>query len=356
MPSGLFDNAKVQYEKKLPFVLYRKPHEITLNGVFQKNNALFNVKDFSESGFIMAPFNNKEAPLLLVPDTFNQEIFQIQKGLDAVVDSFPKSDRNEKDAYTKLVREAIAAIKDGKLKKVVLSRKIEIKKKANLFSVFCTILKHYTAAFCYLWYHPKVGLWMGASPELLLEQVNGNIKTVSLAGTLPANMVDTFTWGAKEQSEQKFVTDYILGILNKRAIKVQIGDPITIKAGNLLHLKTELNARLKDISIKGLIRDLHPTPAICGLPAASALAFIEQKENYKRQYYGGFLGELNLTKPAQAHLFVNLRCLQLTNASTFIYVGGGVVADSIADREWEETVAKSATMYSILLKSGQYLV
>ena len=111
-----------------------------------------------------------------------------------------------------------------------------------------------------------------------------------------------------------------------------------------------------------IIRLLHPTPAVCGLPKDASKAFILENEQYDRTFYTGFLGELNCddTKETEnSDLFVNLRCMQIefSNAQNdskqilakaILYIGCGITKDSIPEKEWEESVSKSVTMKKIL--------
>ena len=92
---------------------------------------------------------------------------------------------------------------------------------------------------------------------------------------------------------------------------------------------------------------MHPTPAVCGLPREVAKIFIQQNENYKRTFYTGFLGELNIANQ-KSLLFVNLRCMCIEGEIAEVYVGGGITKDSNAKKEWEETIAKSKTMKKVL--------
>jgi len=148
-----------------------------------------------------------------------------------------------------------------------------------------------------------------------------------------------------------------------------IEGPETTKAGNLLHLKTILKARLdvSTTSIKDVLEALHPTPAICGLPRTQAKTFIQTHEGYDRSYYTGYLGELNYKEMRQrgrtprnvenkayqtiktsTNLYVNLRCMQWQGNEASIYVGGGITAASVPENEWKETQHKLETMTSIL--------
>jgi isochorismate synthase len=132
-------------------------------------------------------------------------------------------------------------------------------------------------------------------------------------------------------------------------------------------LKTSISGKVKPDLLPDIIVRLHPTPAVCGLPKESSKSFILENENYDREFYTGFLGELNFTSEKKRNsnsrnvengayraikksteLFVNLRCIQIVDALAFIYVGGGVTKDSDSEKEWEETINKSHTMLRVL--------
>ena len=105
--------------------------------------------------------------------------------------------------------------------------------------------------------------------------------------------------------------------------------------------------QLKEVNLlENLIKYLHPTPAVCGLPKETAKDFILQNENYTRSYYSGYLGELNVNENTQ--LFVNLRCMEVKDAKIALYVGGGITKASIPEKEFEETVAKAMVMKKVL--------
>ena len=188
---------------------------------------------------------------------------------------------------------------------------------------------------------------MGASPEILLSVKNDKFKTMALAGTLPYMDSLEVHWGEKEKEEQRIVADFIEAEL--KDFKLKISKPFTKKAGSLLHICTEIEGKLKsNDQLADIIKKLHPTPAICGLPKENAKEIILKNENYNREFYTGFLGELNMDK--STNLFVNLRCIQIKNSNAIVYVGGGITVDSIPENEWEETVAKSEVMKRVITK------
>jgi isochorismate synthase len=214
--------------------------------------------------------------------------------------------------------------------------------------IFRKVLDSYPNAFCYFWYHPKIGIWIGATPELLFLKQNSTLVTVSLAGTKKSTTTDKPSWGKKEKEEQDLVTQHIVQQLSGYVPDLSIGKVNSVRAGNLWHLKTKIWGTVGDLKLKSIIQALHPTPAICGLPVSEAEAFIERNENYDREYYTGFLGELNIDNDKTSHLFVNLRCMQIKDDSVFLYIGGGITGSSNAEQEWIETVHKSETMLNMI--------
>jgi len=251
----------------------------------------------------------------------------------------------------------------------VLSRQETVNlSETNPISIFKRLLERYKSAFVYCWYHSKVGLWLGATPETLIKIEGNRFSIMALAGTQDYKGSLDVVWQNKEKQEQQLVTDFIVDNLKPSVDSFNVSDVVTVKAGNLVHLKTMISAQLKpDTPLKQVVKVLHPTPAVCGLPKESAKQFILEHEDYNREFYTGFLGELNcettiaprsgrrnIENRAYAvtrkstQLYVNLRCMQLKNQQAIIYVGGGITEGSNAESEWEETVSKSLVIKSVL--------
>ncbi len=348
--SIILKKIEEHYKRNLPFVVYRKPNSNLVSGFFMYNDELNLTIDFKEIGFVFAPFDSKEKAILFPKDKSDFLSENIMLDNDFTINTNFENLNNEvKEEHIKLVEKTIEEIDDCKLKKVVVSRKEEVQlDNFNLLITYKKLLNIYKNAFVYVWFHPKVGLWFGATPEMLLNISDTSFKTMSLAGTQVYKGSNNIIWKPKELKEQQLVTDFIESQLNSIAINLKIADVETVKAGNLLHLKTKVKGDLNaKESLKELIRALHPTPAVCGLPREKAKKFIDTNENYKRTFYTGFLGELNLNN-LNSSLFVNLRCMNVKNKIASIYIGGGITKDSDANKEWEETVAKSNTMKGVL--------
>lgn len=366
--SQLVVQLKEQFDNNQPFVVYKKPNQNRIKAWLQQSDQLFETDDFEEEGFVFAPFNIESSAVLFpksnctilesnVPD-FELEELHVKKS----------GDFSAAQSYQDLIKKAVNHIEHTELSKVVLSRTIQINynRPKVLMILFNRLLQHYSNAFNYLWFHPKVGLWLGATPERLLHLKRNALKTVSLAGTLPKD--SDAQWSNKEVEEQQVVTDFIVDELKTLSSKVSVEGPITSIAGKLRHLKSEISAQINsDIRLKSIIEKLHPTPAVCGFPKEEAKTFIASNEPYDRRFYTGFLGEINCIEEQSrtqkrrntehkvfkslvrsSSLHVNLRCVELEEDSATIYVGGGIVEASDPKKEWEETIEKSGTILSIL--------
>lgn len=366
MAISIFEKAQRQLDGQLPFVLYNKPNESYVNGIFQKDNTLHFVADFTESGFVFAPFDGNKDIILIKSDEVLCENLKTERYPDSSIPA--SSENNDANTYKKMVSKAIDAINSQEMEKVVLSRKKEVKVSLSALEIFQRLLYEYEDAFCYLWYHPQVGTWLGATPEILVKSRGNTFVTMSLAGTqLVRKNEEIPNWSNKELHEQKLVTDYIEKALGEKTKDLKIGKLESIKAGNLWHLRTKISGTFEKEKIGGIIRCLHPTPAVCGIPKEKAKEFILENETYDRLFYTGYLGELNSRNElgrssnprniennvyrsilASTELFVNLRCMKLEGNMATLFVGGGITSDSNPKKEWEETENKSDTILRVL--------
>lgn len=377
--ASIFDILRKQYENKLPLAAYRKPGEKSGTAYLQKSAELYFSEDLSESGFVIAPFDDHRQVILIPEEASEKHIFETETfeasgpGID--VDVKESNLEEAKQEHLSLVEKGLKKLTSGELEKVVLSRGEQVAlKNSDPVRLFKDLLQNYPTAFVYLWYHPEVGCWLGATPETLLKVEGNRFKTMALAGTQKFEGNMEVNWGEKEKQEQLFVTGSILENLENVGVNldgVQKSEVYTAKAGNLLHLRTDISGRLNDpkAGLKKIVSALHPTPAVCGLPKEKAKEFILSEEGYDRELYTGFLGELNLQKNVQrsrnrrnvenlayrsikkeSALFVNLRCMKLEGDTANIFVGGGITKDSNPEAEWEETVNKAQTMKKVLFK------
>jgi isochorismate synthase len=348
---NIFSKIQQQLEAQLPFAVYSKPGSATITGLFQKDDKQHYLTDYTKKGFAFAPFKG-EAYFIPLEDA---ELIVEEATTDLIEVSelnMPEFNPEAKVAFEALVSKSVAAIKAGRFKKLVTSRNESITIKSDVITIYKKMLNTYPSAFRYCFYTLQTGLWMGATPEQLLKSENKTIHTVALAGTQLYKERETVVWETKEREEQQFVTNYILREISPFAEQLDTTEPYTFRAGNIVHIKTDISAELKaEANLEDVIKTLHPTPAVCGLPKADAQTFLLDNEGYDREYYSGFLGELNCDfetgKPA-TDLFVNLRCMKIENNIAHLFIGCGITKDSDPEKEFFETVNKSMTMRRVL--------
>ncbi|MEZ4968162.1 MAG: chorismate-binding protein [Flavobacteriaceae bacterium] len=369
MSQYFLDQIKVQFHKDLPFVAYRKPEEVEVKAIFQNDRELHKITDYTESGFVFAPFDREATAVLIKKDRAIAESATWEAESIGNPHLPSLNQEPDKSFFLQLIQRAINTIDSGALKKVVLSRSIEVAISKTPFEMFKDLLIHYPKAFCYIWFHPNIGMWLGATPEMFLETETHKFRTMSLAGTQLYRAGETPIWKEKELEEQAMVTQFILSSLKNKVSSVKASEATSLRAGDLWHIKTSVTGNMDNTGLKEIIDALHPTPAVCGLPKNTAKKFILENEDYERQFYTGFLGELNfkedIRRPSarknqenrayrtiknKTSLYVNLRCMQLLENTVKVYVGGGVTSRSVPEKEWQETLDKSSTMLNIILK------
>ena len=246
----VFEKITQHLRQNLPFAAYNKPNSKKLIGIFQNNDSLHQIKDFNEKGFVFASFDGDD--MILIPQNQSQVLVA---DFESITNAKPTlsmdgiEDENSKLKYTALVQKAINAIQNGDFGKVVLSRKETVSlPDFKLDVVFQKLLQTYPTAFTYCFFHPKTGLWLGAFSEQLIRVKNQNLHTMAVAGTQLHQENEPVVWGNKEKAEQQFVTDFIVDSLNDYVSDRKISEPYTMKAGNLLHIKTDIEAALNEPS------------------------------------------------------------------------------------------------------------
>jgi isochorismate synthase len=347
----LLSKIKSHLSAQQPFAIFCKPGKNTVTGIFQKDAGVHYLENYNDSGFVFAPFSGDER--IIIPIHLAEVItVNFESGINIPEAQQPEIDANAQTAFETLVDKSVAEIRSGRFEKLVCSRTETVSCGTDVTGIYSKLLEAYPNAYRYCFYTPDTGLWMGATPEQLLKSDGGTIHTVALAGTQPYKEGETAVWESKEQQEQQFVTDYILDELKGIVTDVETTGPYTFRAGNIVHIKTDIAARLNDTAhLRDIINSLHPTPAVCGLPKRDAMRFLLDNEGYDREYYSGFLGELNIdlaTGNKGTDLFVNLRCMKVSDNTAQLFIGCGITKDSEPKKEFIETVNKSMTMRRVL--------
>jgi len=357
------------------FALYRLPRQSVCTLIEQTSGDVLGVETCSalngQQGFVVAPFLvSAEEPILIIRPTRVMEIPLEADTLDELSqllerskpalwrkqsETLLQSDEDDYQTYAADFDKFHEQLLRGHFRKLVLSRCKTIGKQKDrqpvaLFREACRL---YPRLFVALVYTPQSGLWLTATPEILLEGQNDCWRTIALAGTMKLSGDDLqgegeyVRWSTKNIEEQRLVATYIAEQLKSFATDIAEEGPRTVRAANLVHLRSDfMFTLLYNTRVGDLLQAFHPTPAVCGLPKQEAFTFITDNEHSPRSYYSGFMGPLNLV--GQTHLYVSLRCMEISDDCFRLYAGGGLLKESVCQQEWQETEAKLETMRHLL--------
>lgn len=346
------------------YVLYRMPHAGSFIRMQQTSSEPERLSSYSEigskDGFVFAPFSlSSGSPILLLrPDVVEQIPITPKMSMDEIPDISIPLISTERSAYHESFNKFHEHLNFGDFKKIVLSRStvLHIARTLNSEELFFNACKLYPRMFIALVSMTETGTWLMATPEILLDGCDTQWHTMALAGTMrltddqlsfdtPSSTVprDSIYWNNKNICEQRYVASYIRNRLKLFSNKIVETEPFTVRAGRLVHLRSDFNFKLQSSNVIGdVIKELHPTPAVCGIPRQETYDFILQNEGYDRKYYSGFSGIIS--KDNGTSLFVTLRCMEFLEDGYRLYAGGGLLKDSKEDSEWNETEAKMETM------------
>lgn len=224
--------------------------------------------------------------------------------------------------------------------KTVLSRCIcGTFNKLNVVELTARYFANFQSVFCFLFYHPKTGWWMGATPELVANRAGGSIQTRALAGT--RSFAGEHPWDVKNIEEHNMVIEDIIDNIKHRYphATTSVGQATSLRYGAIEHLCTPIN--INNISVNDVAQTIHPTAAISGWPREDAIADISQLEPHNRRFYTGLF--INSTTA-----YALLRCVNFDDKKWCIYSGSGITPLSTPEDEWAETEAKARPLTDLL--------
>ncbi len=312
-------------------IYFRLPFSENISTI-EENSAETPVSFFSFDGIDQLYFKGT------IKNLSRENFSKLQIANDEISMNLSEFREERKDDYENKVEKVMQFVKENNLPKLVLSRLKLVKYrglKLDFVQSFLKICDAFPSAFAYVFIQ-NGKCWMGAFSEVLgdFNTKTSEFKTMSLAGTLPLNE----DWTLKEIEEQKYVTDFIANILQNFSSNVEQSGTSDHISGNIKHLRTDFNAKIHAENLDELIANLHPTPAVCGIPKDVCKDAIQNFEKYPRDFYAGYI---KVETPENIKYFVNLRCAEFLNNAAFIHVGGGITAESSPEKEWQETELKA---------------
>ncbi len=247
--------------------------------------------------------------------------------------------------YAQAVAQAVARIAGGELIKVVLARRgaCAFDSPPAPAAMLARLSARHPDCVRYAWRRgPKT--WLGATPETLVRLDGRALRTQALAGTRPSALADELLHSAKDRHEHAIVVQALRGAIGPLTDALSPPrEPELLRLRGLAHLHTPISATLRaDVDFLRLVQALHPTPAVCGLPADRAAALLRALEPEPRGLYAGPF--VRLSPEGGGHAVVSLRGAVVEGRIAVLPAGAGIVAGSDGAAELAETQVKQASV------------
>lgn len=254
------------------------------------------------------------------------------------------------------VAKAAAAVRAQAMQKVVLARAVQLE--ADQPFAAGRALRYLSANYhgCYLFAVARGGrCFLGATPEQLLRLRHGEVRAMSLAGSIhrgrtaeeDQQLGQALQDSLKDRSEHSVVVQALVEALYAVCPSLTVGPTGLLKLGNIQHLCTPITGPVPDgQSLLDLVERLHPTPAVGGRPREVALEWIRQHEQLDRGWYAGPVGWVD--ERGEGEFAVALRSALLHGDRATLFAGCGIMADSDPEREFIESSLKLRPMLSAL--------
>lgn len=267
------------------------------------------------------------------------------------------TDERPRESWMAAVERVAEAIREGRLEKAVMARSVHVEL-PDTFAIGAA-LRQLRSAYpdCYTFAVAREeGCFIGATPERIVHQERGTVKVACLAGSTGRGATKSeddalgfaLLKDSKNVEEHLVVLRSILAALDPVCSNIQSGvEPVLRKLANVQHLYTPVTAHVSgEHDVLELVSRIHPTPAIGGHPTDTALDLIAEEEEMHRGWYAGPVGWLNAA--GDGEFAVGLRSGLLRDGKAHLFAGCGIMGDSDAQSEYDESVLKLRPMLTAL--------
>jgi len=263
----------------------------------------------------------------------------------------------ERGEYLDVVRKAKAYIRAGDIFQVVLSQRFSVKTQAIPFEVYRELRALNPSP--YLFYLQLNDVCVaGSSPEMLVKVQGRDVFYRPIAGTQPRGKDEAEDLRLEKQmlASEKERAEHIMLVDLGRNDLGRVCDYGTVKVEQLLtverfshvmHLVSSLRGRLReDVDCFDALMACFPAGTVSGAPKVRAMEIIEELERTRRGIYAG--GVLYLDFAGNLDSCIALRTMVIKNGVAYVQAGGGIVADSTPEGEYQESVNKSKALLTAL--------
>ncbi len=273
--------------------------------------------------------------------------------------NFTKSD------YEDVVRRAKEYIAAGDIIQVVPSQRFSRPVSVDSFDIYRAL--RVVNPSPYMYYLKCNGFdIVGASPEMMVRVEDGIVQTMPIAGTRPRGktteedqaLAEELLTDPKERAEHVMLVDLGRNDLGRvcEYHSVKVTDLMIIERfSHVMHIVSQVVGRLREnLSAYDVIRACLPAGTLSGAPKIRAMEIIDELESTRRGPYGGAVGYFSFS--GSADTAITIRTAVIKDGIAYVQAGGGVVADSIPENEYYETVSKAWAMLTAIEMAQQGLI
>jgi anthranilate synthase component 1 len=270
-----------------------------------------------------------------------------------------------KEQYEKGVRKIKEYITTGEAIQVVLSQRLSSSIHATPFEIYRALRTVNPSPYMFYFDFNTFQI-IGASPEMLVRVEDGVVMTRPLAGTRPrgSSPEEDARLEQELRSDEKERAEHIMLVDLGRNDIGRVSEPGTVKVSNLMeiehyshvmHLVTHVKGKLKkDLTSFDALRACFPAGTVSGAPKIRAMEIIAEFEPEKRGPYAGAAGYFS--NSGDMDMAISIRTMVVKGNTVYVQAGGGIVYDSIPEREYQETLNKArASLQAIEQAEGEHL-
>ena len=267
-----------------------------------------------------------------------------------------------KEEYCNMVERGKHYIKEGDIFQVVLSNRMEAQMEGSLLDAYRVLRTQNPSPYMF-YFSGQDGEFTGASPETLVKLENGKVFTYPLAGTrkrgaTPAEdaaLEKELLADEKERAEHNMLVDLGRNDIGKvsKIGTVQVEKYMEIERySHVMHIGSTISGQLEDgKDALDCIDEILPAGTLSGAPKLRACEIINELENNKRGIYGGAIGYLSFT--GNMDTCIGIRLAFAKNGKVFIRSGAGIVADSVPEKEYQESLQKAAAVKEAIVAASE---
>lgn len=276
-----------------------------------------------------------------------------------------KATATDRPSWESAVEASLRAIREGTISKAVLARTVDVETDARIdpVDVVGRLWEVNRGSHVFLFEPTPGSALVGAAPETVATLRDGVFHATAVAGSIrrgetpreQAELAAELLASDKDRAEQRIALDDMIARLATVAHQIRSDpQPHVLTLARIQHLETEIRASVPaDVGVLDLLRLLHPTPAVCGLPRDAALAFLADEEPFERGWYAGPVGWFDAD--GNGVFAPALRTAVSTGSGWRLFAGAGLVEGSVPALEWEETAIKFEPVMDALRAAGAEL-